>query len=230
MRLLLPRARRPLTALTAVLAVGLPLVACQPVDELDGAGEPPTDADRVEEADRRGAPLRGEPSSMAEAIERAQTEAARWQDGARLAEVFVELAEEGGLTEARLTYLAPDADRLLAVLVDEDGTSQERPSLEALGLAPMTGPALQELPPLPEGTREPSDLVTASQDALDHCEAASPPTQVLYATEAPQAWDPDSQTWTTDLGWTVTVSDGDGAGVVLDPVTADPARCLSPAG
>lgn len=229
MTVILPRTCRPLTALFAVVVVGLAPLACQPVDELEEVGGPSTEADGVEEANRRGAPLRGEPGSVAEAIDRAQTEAAQWQDGARLAEVFVDLADDGDFAAVRLTYLAPDAERLLAIRVDEDGTSQERPSLDTFGLAAMPGSALEELPPLPEGAREPSDLLAAAEDALAHCEAPNP-TQVLYATEAPQAWDPDSQVWTTELDWTVTVSDEDGAGVVLDPVTAEPAGCLPPSG
>lgn len=215
--------RAALCALGVAVALG-----CQPVDDL-GTRDETVGTGAGAEVDRRGAPLTGLPGTLAEVLARAEHEAARWQDGARLAEVAVDVDEEGRLTRAQLTYLAADADRLLAVTVSPDGLREQRPTLGAFDLTPITGDALDALPPLPEGVQEPTALVEAAPAAFATCGVDAVPAAVLYASGAPLAWHPDTQEWTDTLAWTATVTGDDGVGAVLDPVTAEIIDCVNAA-
>lgn len=226
------RQGRAAAALAGVaLVAGFLLVSgCQPVDDVDsldasesgdtsGAGDSP-----------RGAPAAGLPESLSEALARADGAAAQWQRDARLAEIVLEVGDEGQLAEGRLTYLAPHADRLLEVELTPEGMRQERPTLEGLDLTPIPAEAVGALPPLPEGVRDPGELVSASTDAFAECGVEGAPSTVIYATGAPLAWDPAAGAWTLPLDWSATVTTEDGAGAVLDPVTATATDCLPPAG
>lgn len=214
--------RQTLRAVACALGITVALAACQPVDDL---GDPVEESPAPEEADRRGAPPTGLPATLAAALAQADVEAARWQEGARIAETAVEL-DGDRLTEVRVTYVAPDADRLLTVTLTEEGLREERPTLGAFDLEPIPGDALAQLPPWPEGLQEPTALVQGSDQAFDVCDVEGAADAVLYASGAPLAWDPDAGDWGVPLGWTATVSGQDGAGVVLDPVSADLLDCL----
>ncbi|HVM14927.1 MAG TPA: hypothetical protein VM287_11455 [Egibacteraceae bacterium] len=201
---------------------------CQPVDEFDGLAVPEQGGAPGQE-DPLGAPEAGLPGSLSEAVTRADTEAARWQASARLAEAVVQVDEDGRLVEGRLTYLAPHADRLLAVEVTQEGLRQERPTLATLDLAPIPPEAVEAVPPLPEGAREPAELVAAAAEAFAACDVDGTPSAVLYATGAPLGWNPQEEAWTVPLRWTATVTTATGGGAVLDPVTATATDCVPPA-
>lgn len=203
--------------------------ACQPVDEVDSLDAPEQGDTNGEGGSPRGAPAAGLPESLSGAVARADGAAAQWQRDARLAEVVMQIDEAGQVSEGRLTYLAPHADRLLEVELTGQGMTQDRPILEALDLAPIPGEAVGALPPLPEGVRDPAELVTASADAFAECGVEGTPSTVIYATGAPLAWDPAAGAWTLPLDWTATVTTETGAGAVLDPVTATATECLPPA-
>lgn len=217
------------TGLVALCLVGvLAAAGCQPVDEFDGLAAPEQRGGPGQE-DPRGAPEVGLPGSLSEAVARTDTEAARWQRGARLAEAVVQVDEDARMVEGSLTYLAPHADRLLTVEVTREGVRQERPTLETLDLTPIPEDAIEALPPLPEDVREPADLVAAAAEAFAACDVDGTPSTVLYATGAPLGWDPKQGAWTVALDWTATVITETGAGAVLDPVTATARDCLPPA-
>lgn len=220
-----------LTARAAAYAVGVAVVlaACQPVDDLADVDEPGAEETGAGE-DRRGAPATGPPATLDEALTRARDEAARWQEGATLAEVATELDEDGALARAQLTFLAADADRLLTVTVTADGVREERPTLAAFDLTPITGEGLGALPPLPEDVQEPDALAAAAPAAFATCAVDGAPDMVLYATGAPLAWRPDEQEWASPLAWTATVTSAGGGGAVLDPVTAETLDCVDAAG
>lgn len=208
-------------------AVGaVALAACQPVEDLEGLADPGREEGGPQATDRRGAPATGAPGSLGEALARAEGEAARWQDDARLAEAALEVDEAGALVEGRLTYLAADADRLLTVVITPEGTRVERPVLEAFDLAPITGDAIGALPSLPPDVLGPAQLVSAAQEAFGGCEVEGAAVNVLYATGAPLVWDPQGQQWAGALDWTVTVTTAEGGGAVLDPVTAQTLDCV----
>lgn len=215
------------TVRAAAYAVGVAvvLVACQPVDDLGGVEEPSAEEAGADE-DRRGAPATGPPGTLDEALTRARGEAARWQEGATLAEIVTDLDAEGTLARARLTFLAADADRLLTVTVTADGVREERPTLAAFDLTPITGEGLGAVPPLPEDVQEPEALAAAAPAAFSTCAAEGAPDTVLYATGAPLAWRPDEQEWAGPLAWTATVTSAEGGGAVLDPVTAETLDCV----
>lgn len=209
----------------AVCVLGaVALLGCQPVDELENLE--PADGREGVEGERRGAPATGLPPTLTEALDRADEEAARWQDGARLAEAAVEVDDQDGLTQVRLTYLAADADRLLTVTVGPDGLREQRATLAAFDLTPISGDALDALPALPEGLLEPAALVEAAPAAFAECAVGGAPATVLYASGAPLAWAPDAQEWATPLAWTATVTADNGGGAVLDPVTAETLDCV----
>lgn len=205
-----------------VIAAALPLLlltACQPVDD----GLPSSD-DSAEGAVGRPGPGAPEVDSrMPEDLpmllaEHAGT-AAQWQDGAIPVEIVAEL-EAGGWVSATVVYLAPDADRFLVITVDGEGTDQQRPTLETLGVEPVPEPALAEVPPLPQRARSPEALAEGARPALEGCGTDDDPVTVLYMTGAPATW--DGSTWTEPPAWTATVSTAEGAGAVVDPVTVEP--------
>lgn len=213
-------------ALACLLGMIVGVAACQPVDDIDNLDRPVEDAP-AEEGERRGAPEAGVPGTIAATLARAQEEAIRWQEGARLAEVTAEVDDDGRVTQARVTYVAPDADRLLAVSVTPEGLDEERPTLNSLDLAPITGEALDALPPLPADMPEPAALFEAVLAAFAACDVGGAPETVLYASGAPLAWVPDEQEWAGPLEWTVTVTDAGGQGAVLDPVSGERLDCVA---
>lgn len=210
-----------------VAVLGTVAAACQPVEDFDDLGDAPDSEAPAEEPDRRGAPHVALPTTLAETLERGEDEAVQWQNGARLAEVVVDVTDDGGLAEGRLIYLAPDADRILTVSITREGVRRDRPTLETLGLPPIPGPAVEDLPQLPAATREPADLAAAAAEAFAECGVEGRPATVYYATGAPVAWNADTGRWATPLEWTATVTTEEGAGAVLDPVHATVIDCLA---
>jgi hypothetical protein len=212
-------------AACAVVSAAL-LLACQPVDpDLAGPGaESPTAAAGPDVAG--GAQVADDLTALL--AEHAGT-AAQWQAGATPVEIVTQL-EDGRWRSAAITYLAPEADRFLLVRTGPDGTSQERPTLEALGIAAIPELALAQVPPLPELAQPPVALVARAEPALASCEIDGDVAVVLYATGAPAAWDGDR--WTEEPRWTATLSGGEAGAVVVDPVTGGPVGrgCLPPAG
>lgn len=199
-----------------LLCAGL-LVACQPAG---GPGALPTTEPGGGVEPALGAPVSGFPQSLAQLTRRADLVAEEWQDEPVLAEVEVEVDEQGRWSAARAVYLAPDADRFLALEATGGGFSQQRPTLSTLQLQPVTADGLADLPPLPDDAVEPVDL--AQSDAAQECGIASP-TTVLYATGAPVAW--DGVTWTSPPQWRATISDGEAAAAV-DVRSGELGRCL----
>lgn len=211
-------------ATACALGLGVLLAACQPVDDLEGVADPDGGvANGV--ADRRGAPATGLPGTVAGLAARGDQEAARWQDGARLAEIAIEV-DGGQPVLARLTYVAADADRLLTVTVTADGLRAEQPTLGTFELTPITGAGLDAVPALPDGVQEPAALVEAAAATFAACDVQGEAEGVLYATGAPLSWHPDEQEWTSDLRWTVTLTTTAGGGAVLDPVTGETRGCI----
>ena len=141
-----------------------------------------------------------------------ESTATQWQSEPVVAEIVVEL-ESAAWTNAAVTYLAPDADRFLLLRMTAEGMSQERPTLEAFDLLPVTAEGVEEIPS-PDGLLDPSTLVDAAADVLDDC-GVGEPTAVVYATGAPAAW--DGERWTETPQWAATVT-GEGA-AILDPET-----------
>lgn len=197
----------------AVAAVAL-LAACQPAQDplRDGAAEQ-TDG---EPSDRM-------PTSLQELASRGSEEAGRWQEDPRLVEMRVELdgEDEPSWTTAQATFVAPDGHRLFVVEWGPQGRDEHRPRLAGLGLSPVPEEALAAVPALPDDIAEPSELAGAAQQALADCDFAGPATAVLYASGAPDAWDPAGGGWTQPPAWSATVTNADGAGVTLDPVTGE---------
>ncbi|MDP8969162.1 MAG: hypothetical protein M3N52_01360, partial [Actinomycetota bacterium] len=142
----------------------------------------------------------------------------------------VGLDERMAWTEARLTYLAAEADRFLTVQLRPTGGVQERPTLATLGLKPVSARGLQQLPPMPTNAREPAALARAARSALIECGVDQPTRGVLYATGAPASW--DGQRWADPPVWTATVTGPKDSGVVVDPVSGAQASggCLQPTG
>jgi hypothetical protein len=226
---MLPRRRRVLGRVLAAAGAAVLLGACQPVDsgdvprdELEVAGTPAPPA--------RGAPAgAGLPGDIGMLLDGLSTTAAQWQSGARPVELHVDLADGGTWTAARVLYLAPDADRFLLVTVTPEGTSQERPTLETLALAAVPAAALEQVPALPDALLEPHELAEVAAEPLDDCGFDDEVSAVLYASGAPASWDGDR--WTETPAWSATVTNDDGSGVVVDPVTGapEPGSCVDAA-
>ena len=141
-----------------------------------------------------------------------ESTATQWQADPVVAEIVIEL-DSAAWTNAAVTYLAPDADRFLLLRMTPDGMSQERPTLEAFDLLPVTAEGVEQIPS-PDALLDPSTLVDSAADVLDNC-GVGEPTTVIYATGAPAAW--DGERWTETPQWAATVS-GEGA-AILDPET-----------
>jgi hypothetical protein len=208
---------RPAARVVTVLCAAIVLAACQPVDS-----PPPAIRDPVatgSPVERLGRPVLGLADDLATL--RAQTDplAAQWQHGARLAELAVEL-DGPSWQAATVTYVAPDADRILVLRATADGIVQQRVTLDTLELQPVPAAGVTAIPTLPPGTLEPAALVEAAGPALGDCGVAGRPDRVLYATGAPVAW--DGARWSERPRWRATVMAGDG-GAVVDPTTGGPA-------
>lgn len=172
------------------------------------------------------------PTTLGELVSRASEEAARWQEDPRLVEMRVELdgEEEPSWTSARATFVAPEGRRLLVVEWGPEGRDEHRPRLEGLGLSPVPQEALDAVPAPPDETAGPGQLAGAAEDALADCDFDGPATAVLYASGAPDAWDPEGGGWAEPPAWSATITNADGAGVTLDPVTGErqPPQCFGP--
>jgi hypothetical protein len=186
------------------VVVAAVLVACQPVDDLENAagGEGPAGEDRPAEFADLGA--------LEDTVE---PNAREWDGGSRLVEVSAGLDEEGRWRKSRVTYVAPDADRMFVVALGDDGTTVQQPTLETLGFVSPTDEALREVPSLPDGAVPPERAAEVADDVLDECGIDGDPREVLYATGAPAAW--DGSAWTADPAWSVSVLAGTG-GVWLE--------------
>ena len=199
-----------LLAVVAGLATALLLVACEPVEEAVTNDEAPEAAgDAVVRDDLEGI------------LDTTDVPAQEWDEDARVVDLSVRLVDDTPRA-ARVTYLAPDADRLLVIDVGEDGLEEEQPTFETLGFEPVPASAVGDVAPVPEGLVEPTEVADDAAEAIEEC-GLDGIREVLYATGAPAAW--DGSQWTSAPEWTVTVLDEDGAGVVLDAAgepTAEP--------
>jgi hypothetical protein len=209
---------------TCVL-LALLAVSCQPAG---GPALGPADeaaGQAVEGEDAVGAPARGMPTTVSGMTERARVPAQEWQPDPVLSELWVALDDEGRPAQARLTYLAADADRFLVVRLDGDGVSQQQPTLGTLQLAEVSAAGVDAIPELPEDVVEPVALADAAAPALDECALSPPVRTVVYTTGAPMSW--DGQRWTAPPEWTANVL-VEGGGTVLDPVAgAATGACFS---
>lgn len=204
------RLRLSATALLVVLTLGA--VGCQPADDpavLEGPGE----AGSEDAARAPGPPTLDEVMAETDAV------AAEWQDDARPVEAIVHVTPQQPV-RARVTYLAPEADRFLTVEIGEQGPTQERPTLATLGLGSIDAEGLEAVPSLPSQARDADVLAEAAGPVLEGCGFDTAVDTVLYASGAPAAW--DGQRWAGDLEWTATVRSTDGGAVALDPVDAAP--------
>lgn len=221
-----------------VLAVAVVLgglaAACQPVDSgVPAAGEETVvEGTAPPEAAEQGSELAGDLTDLLSSLE---SVAAEWQEDAAVAEILA--AVEGEVwRRATVTFLAPDADRMLVLQVDQAGTSQQRPTLETLELEPVSADGLADMPPLPDGALPPGALVERAGEALEEC-GIGDVDSVLYSTGAPAAWDGTS--WTEPPAWTATLAGGEGdsgaadgdqgGAVAVDPVTGEarPGGCFA---
>lgn len=202
----------------AATAAMVGLVACQPV-EAPPPRDPVTDA--AAEPGAPGAPgTAGVPQELAALQARLETVAREWQEEPIIAEIDVELVDAAAWSHARVTYVAPDADRLLSVVLDADGMSQQRPTFATLGLEPVSAAGVEQIPDFPDAAQEPQDLAASAAPVLDGCGFDQTAASVLYASGAPVAW--DGERWTEELAWTATVVSADDDAVLLDPVSGDP--------
>lgn len=201
----------------AVLGVGLLVLACQPAG---GPGGAPTPAAQGDREPALGAPVSGLPQTLGELVDRADLLAEEWQDEPVLAEVEVDLDAEGRWSAARVTYLAADADRFLALETSGGSFSQQRPTLATLQLQPVTADGLAAVPEIPDDAAEPGDLAQSS--AAQECGVGTA-TTVLYVTGAPVTWDGTS--WTSPPDWRATITDGEAAAAV-DVRSGELDQCL----
>lgn len=195
------------------------LVACQPADDPElgqGSETDPTEGPADDRADEEA------PETLDELLDRASDEAARWHEQPLLAELRVEFGEDQQWAEAYATYVAPQAEQLLVVEWAGEGRAERRPRLAGLGLSALPKEALAGIPPLPEDARAPGKLAGTAAELLAECGVDDVPTAVLYASGAPDAWDPEAGQWSQPPEWTVTVTNEEGSGVTLHPVTAEP--------
>ncbi|CAN5211439.1 hypothetical protein BH23ACT9_BH23ACT9_11440 [soil metagenome] len=216
----------------ALCAAILLLSACQVGDGEGPLSIQPTDP-TVEAAPALGSPERDWPRTLDQLLAFAAPEALTWQDEPVLADltVWLDIEDPGPVTwaRARLTYVAPGAERMLTYRSRPGELRIERPRLAGLQLPELPRAAVEAIPPLPEGVLEPVDLAAASARALADCEAGSSPVEaVLYATGAPAAW--DGTQWTRIPTWRATVVTA-GVGVSVDPTTGQafaPLTCVEP--
>lgn len=201
----------------AALCGAVLLLACQPAGG-PGAGPTPAASGGLEPA--LGAPVSGLPRTLGQLVPRAGLLAEEWQDDPVLAEVEVELDAQGRWSAARVTYLAPEADRFLLLETSGGSFSQQRPTLATLQLQPVSADGLAAVPEFPDDAAEPADL--AQSAAAQDCGVGMPMT-VLYVTGAPVAWDGTS--WTRPPDWRATITDGDTAAAV-DVRSGALGRCL----
>lgn len=185
--------------LAAALAVGMsPLAACEPVEEDLVQGTP--------ESPQSG---QGPPEDLAGMIALTDAAADEWVEGATVVEVVVPQDAE---TVVRVTYVAPDTDRMLVVEATDDGLVEQQPTFETLGFSELTATALDAVPD-PEGVLDPDELPGAAEETLEAC-GVEKVDELLYTTGAPAAW--DGAQWTSEPAWEITVLGASGDGAVLD--------------
>lgn len=207
------------------LAVLAAAAGCQPVEsEVPPAEDVPAGAIDGDGGTGTAGDTGTLPSDVPTLLADLEQTAAEWQPETVIVEVAIALDGERW-REASVTYLAPDADRMLLVQADAEGTRQQRPTLETLDLEPVAAAGLAEVPPLPAGLLEPRALVEGAGEALEECSTGEV-RSVLYSSGAPAAW--DGAAWTEPPAWAATLAGPDG-GLVVDPVTADalPDGCLA---
>lgn len=215
-------------AVFAALVVAAGLGACQPIDDVDTGSRAP-DAGSAEATPQLGAPVRGAPASIAALLERTDSAALQWQDQPRVAEVRVGIAGRDRWAAAAVTYLAADADRLFTVTVDSAGaTSVERTTLATLEVEPVPEPGLADVPLFPDDAQAPTELAAAARPVLSACGFRERIDTVVYTSGAPFTW--NGEAWSQPPAWRALVLTEGGAGVALDPVTAEPLTtdCTTP--
>ena len=231
--------RRVTTRVAGGVLAAVALAACQPVDQPVVA--PSQDA-APSDADLLGNPDEEFPTDLAELRAFGLQRAVLWQDDPRLSVVVVYLDGEGdgggdgggggggqAWERVRLTYVAPDADRILTVeAVPDGGARVERQTLSGLQLQPITAAGVAELPDLPDDALEPAALAAAAAPALEQCDAAGDVAAVIYANGAPESW--DGQAWASAPVWRTTVLTPDGGAVVRpdDATPFAPLTCPDP--
>lgn len=182
-----------------------------------------------------GCQMRGEPGQVTRstpaatgsapleaALEASDQPAREWQDEPRLAQIAMQLDEEGAWRETRLDYVAAGSERMLSVFVDDGGVHEQRVSLEPLDLPVLPEEAVEGLPPLPESLLPPNQLIEAAEEAIASCGLGAVEV-VVYTTGAPATWDADASAWSVPPDWRVVIADAEGSSVAVDPVTADAA-------
>lgn len=192
-------------------------VACQPSGG-PGAGGAALPSDRAT-GRPLGAPVAGRPSTLEELLTRGHQIAEEWQEEPVLVEVEVDVAA-GRWSDARLVYLAADADRFLQLVAAEGGFSQERITLSTLQVEPVPAEGVEQIPPFPDDALEPADLAAA--EAVAAC-GVGEEASVFYVTGAPVAW--DGTEWSRPPEWRATVTAPEGSGATVDVAGGD-AVCL----
>jgi hypothetical protein len=220
-----------MSRMTVVLLLALVLATggCQLTDtepDVVGDGQP---QDARGDDDVLGSPVEDWPRTLPALRSFAAPEALSWQDDPVLADLTVWLDEGGAWQRVQLTYVAPDAERILTYRSSPEELRLERPRLAGLQLPTLPAMAVEAIASFPEETLEPVDLAAAASTALADCGAAGESAgAVLYATGAPAAW--DGQQWTRNPTWRATVVT-ESAGVVVDPTTGQafaPLTCVEP--
>lgn len=207
---------RAVVVLCCVLTLA---VGCQPAG---GPGAGGSEVPSGARTDRPlGAPRAGVPSTLDGLIELGDRRALEWQEEPVLAEVEVDVTDSGEWADARLTYLAADADRMLHLVAAGGGFTEQQPSLASLQIQPVPQAGLDELPEFPDDAATPEELATS--EAAQSCGVTGDVT-VLYVTGAPIAW--DGSQWSTPPEWRVTVAAADGTGAQLTTAGEAAGECL----
>lgn len=222
------RRRRVLVTSLAAIAAVVGLAGCQ-LSEATGPAVVATSEGSVEDDAALGSPEQDWPRTLPALQAFAAPEALAWQDEPVLADVTVWLDEGARWQRVRLTYVAPDAERMMTIRSQPDELRVERPRLAGLQLPELPRQAVEQMVPLPADVQEPAALGEAAGQALADCGAAGEPVRaVLYATGAPAAW--DGSAWSRIPSWRATVVTSS-AGVIVDPVTGTafaPLTCVEP--
>lgn len=192
-------------------------VACQPFGG-PGSGGAAAPSDRPT-GRPLGAPVAGPPSTLDELLTRGRRIAEEWQAEPVLVEVEVDVAA-GRWSDARLVYLAADADRFLQLVATDGGFSQERITLSTLQVEAVPSEGVEQIPPFPDDALEPAAL--AADESVAAC-GGGDEASVFYVTGAPVAW--DGGQWARPPEWRATVTGPDGAGATVDLAGGD-AQCL----
>lgn len=189
----------------AGLALGLALVGCQPrVEPLQ-----PTAA-----ATTAG----GAAASLESAVEAGAQPAHEWQENPRLAQIAIELDEQGRWQQTKVDYVAAGSERMLTLFLSDAGMREQRISLEPLDLPVLPVEAVEQLRPLPDGALPPARLLAAAEEAIQAC-ALGQVGLIVYTTGAPATWDEQAGAWTQPPAWRAVLADADQTSVVVDPVS-----------